>query len=143
MGSSLGPVLANIVMTELEKHVIKPFIDNGIIKFYCRYVDDTLVLVKPDDIDMIHNALNNFHPNLKFTIDNFEDTDTHFLDLLILNTLDIDIYRKDTFSGQYIDYNSFIPWHFKASWIRSLFIDVKLSVLMIHYLKNKPYLFQN
>ena len=125
MGSSLGPVLANIVMTELEKHIIKPFIDNGIIKFYCRYVDDTLVLVKPSDIDMIHNALNNFHPNLKFTIDSFEDTDTHFLDLLILNTLDIDIYRKDTFSGQYIDYNSFIPWHFKVSWIRSLFYRCK------------------
>ena len=86
-------------MTELEKHVIKPFIDNDIIKFYCRYVDDTLVLVKPSDIDMIHNALNNFHPNLKITIDSFEDTDTHFLDLLILNTLDIDIYLKDTFSG--------------------------------------------
>ena len=74
---------------------------------------------------MIHNALNNFHPNLKFTIDSFEDTDTHFLDLLILNTLDIDIYRKDTFSGQYIDYNSFIPWHFKVSWIRSLFYRCK------------------
>ena len=100
MGSSLGPVLANIIMTELEERIIKPFINNGIIKFYCRYVDDTLVLVKPKDIDMIHNALNSFHSNLQFTIDTFEDTDTHFLDLLILNTLDIDIYRKDTFTGQ-------------------------------------------
>ena len=36
MGSSLGPVLANIFMTELEKKVIKPLINNGTIQFYSR-----------------------------------------------------------------------------------------------------------
>ena len=51
MGSSLGPVLANIVMTELERRIIQPLIDDGIIKFYCRYVDDTLLLLKPEHIE--------------------------------------------------------------------------------------------
>ena len=120
MGSSLGPVLANIVMTELEKRIIKPLIDDGIIRFYCRYVDDTLVLIKPEHIDHVHNLINSFHTNLKFTVDKFEDTTIHFLDLLILDNLDIDIYRKDTFTGQYIHYDSFTPWHYKISWIRSL-----------------------
>ena len=32
MGRSLGPVLSNIVMTELEINIIKPLIDKGIIK---------------------------------------------------------------------------------------------------------------
>ena len=35
MGSSLGPVLANIVMTELESKIIKPLMNKDIIKFYC------------------------------------------------------------------------------------------------------------
>ena len=47
MGSSLEPVLANIIMTELEDVVIKPLITNGTIKFYTRFVDDTLLVIKP------------------------------------------------------------------------------------------------
>ena len=35
-------------MTELEIKIIKPLVDKGIITFYCRYVDDTLVLLKPN-----------------------------------------------------------------------------------------------
>ena len=46
MGSSLGPTLANVIMTELEKHVVTKLFDDGIIKFYIRFVDDTLVLAK-------------------------------------------------------------------------------------------------
>ena len=38
MGSSLGPVLANIIMTELEETIIQQLIENDVIKFYCRYV---------------------------------------------------------------------------------------------------------
>ena len=125
MGSSLGPVLANIIMTELESRIIKPLIDKGIIKFYCRYVDDTLVLIKPENIDYVHNLINNFHPNLKFIVDTFKDSSIHFLDLLILDNLDIDIYRKDTFTGQYINFSSFTPWHYKVSWVRSLIYRCK------------------
>ena len=54
MGSSLGPVMANIVMTELENKAIKSLMNDGTIKFYCRYVDDTLLVVKPLDVSRIH-----------------------------------------------------------------------------------------
>ena len=37
--------------------------------FYGRYVIDTLVVIKPEDLDRVHNALNNFDRNLKFTQD--------------------------------------------------------------------------
>ena len=33
MGSSLGPVLANIIMTELEETIIQQLIENDVIKF--------------------------------------------------------------------------------------------------------------
>ena len=120
MGSNLGPVLSNIIMTELELRIVQPLIDSGIIKFYCRYVDDTLVLIKSKDIKHVHNLLNSFNSNIQFTVDTFENSNIHFLDLLILDNLDIDIYRKSTFTGQYLDYDSFIPWHYKISWIRAL-----------------------
>ena len=41
MSSSLGPVLANII-TELERVIVEPLITSDKIKFYIRYVDDTL-----------------------------------------------------------------------------------------------------
>ena len=50
MRSSLGPVLANIIMTELENVLIKDLLDIGNIAFYAHYVDDTVVLVKPNDV---------------------------------------------------------------------------------------------
>ena len=46
MASSLGPVLANVIMTEFDKIVFDKLIKDGIIKLYIRYVDDTLVLAK-------------------------------------------------------------------------------------------------
>ena len=53
MGSSLGPTLANVIMTELEKTVVTQMFDSDIIKFYICYVDDTLVLAKPEHFDEI------------------------------------------------------------------------------------------
>ena len=53
MGSSLGPVLANIIMTELERVIVEPLITSGKIKFHIRYVDDTLLLVKEECLSFI------------------------------------------------------------------------------------------
>jgi hypothetical protein len=50
MGSPLGRTLANIIMTNFEDEIVRQLIDSNIIKFYARYVDDTLVLAKPSDI---------------------------------------------------------------------------------------------
>ena len=63
MGSSLAPVLANIILTEFEKVFVTPLMKSGILKFYCRYVDDTLVLVKEGQIDKILKTFNFFHNN--------------------------------------------------------------------------------
>ena len=86
MGASLGPVLANIIMTEMERCVVDDLIQSGKIKFYCRYVDDTLLLVKPEDLDETLHKFNNFHRNLEFTVDKFDDCVPHILDLEIPGT---------------------------------------------------------
>ena len=80
MGSSLGPLLANIVMTKIEKTIIKKFIDDKILLFYGRYVDDTLVLIKWEHLKLVHDALNNFDKDLNFTLDTFVNVAPHFLD---------------------------------------------------------------
>ena len=46
MGGSLGPVLANIIMTEFEKVVVENLIKTDIVKLYARYVDETLLVMK-------------------------------------------------------------------------------------------------
>ena len=119
MGAALGSVLANIIMTEMERIVVDNLIENGKIKFYARYVDDTLLLVKLEDINDILNEFNNYHKNLEFTVDRFENCVPHFLDLEI-HPDGLSIYRKDTHTAQFVHFNSFSKWNNKVTWIRSL-----------------------
>ena len=120
MGSSFAPVLAAIVLIEFEKVVVTPLTRRH-NNFYCRYVDDTLVLIKEDQIDKILKTFNSFHNNLRFTVDKFENENVSFLDLRIMNNGEINIHVKDTNSGLYINYNSYEPWQTKTAWIRALF----------------------
>ena len=120
MGASLGPVLANIILTELEKKIVQPLIAENCVKFYIRYVDDTLLLIKHENIDRVLSLLNSFHPNLRFTVDHFPDNNVHFLDLSI-DKNSTDIFYKDTHTGQYTHFTAFTPWKFKIAWIKSLF----------------------
>ena len=84
----------------------------GIVKFYRRYVDDTLVLIKPKDILLVLNKFNSFDKNLKFTVDKLENDKIHFLDLEISNS-SIDIFWKPTHTGQYTRFDSSNPGHEK------------------------------
>ena len=47
-------------MTELEKDIIQKLIDKKFIKFYIQYADDTLLLVKDEDIGSILKELNSY-----------------------------------------------------------------------------------
>ena len=105
MGSSLGPVIANIFMTELEKFILDELINDNIVKFYIRYVDDTLLLVKLEDTDKILKKFNSFDKNIQFTVDKFLNGNVHFLDIKI-NGNKTDIYFKETHTGQYTHFTS-------------------------------------
>ena len=94
MGSCLGPVLPNIIMTELETVIVKLFAAN-LLKFYIRYVDNTLALIKESDINIVLKKLNSFHPSLKFTVDKFDDGIVHYLDIKTVDNK-TDIYFQDT-----------------------------------------------
>ena len=81
MGSSLGPILGNNIMTELERIIVKDLVNKSLIKVSVWYVDDILLLVKEEDIKFIHKCLYSFDNNIKFTIDNFPDDNVHFFDI--------------------------------------------------------------
>ena len=104
VGSFLGPVLANIILTEFENMIVKPLIETSVLKCYCRYVDDTLVMIKKDKTQHI---LNSFDKNLRFTIDTFDNGNIHFLDTKILNNGETDIYIKDINTRLYVQYHSY------------------------------------
>ena len=85
-----------------------------------RYVDDTLVLIKPSDISAILAKLNSFDRNLKITVDTFPDDLIHFLHIKVsVDSADID--RKETHTGQYTHFSSFEPFSRKTAWVKSLF----------------------
>ena len=76
------------------------------------------------------NRFNSFNYNLKFTIDTFENCVPHFVDIEIcLNVLGI--YHKHTQTGQYVNFDSFTLWKWKASRIHSLVIRAKHFVKRI------------
>ena len=57
--------------------------------------------------------------NLKFTVDLFDKETPHFLDLE-LSPDGLSVFRKDTNTGLYVNFNSYVPWSFRVSWIPSL-----------------------
>lgn len=68
MGSRLGPFMTNMIMTKLERVVIKDLLNAN--NFYIGYMDDTLVLKKKSDVAIVLQALDGFHKHLNFSFEN-------------------------------------------------------------------------
>ena len=79
MESPLGPVLADIFMIELEKGVLPELC----IRYWKRYVDDTICFVKSGTINYVITKLNSFDSNIQFTFEEEDKGALPFLDVLI------------------------------------------------------------
>ena len=93
MGGSLGPALANIIVTKCEKVIVNQLIENNIVNFYIRYVDNTLLVPRKKDIDIFLNKFNSFNKNLKLRVDTFENCVPHFLETEVCSN-GLGIYQK-------------------------------------------------
>jgi len=89
MGSSTSPVLASILCSFFEKEFIDPQVAVGNVLLYTRYVDDICAVVEKDKIDHLHNILNSWDPDIKFTRELSVDHRLKFLDCVVK-------YDKDT-----------------------------------------------
>jgi len=62
IGSPLSPIIANIVLQDLEEKALQQI--NCNIPFYFRYIDDMILLAPVDQIPKIVDVFNNFHNRL-------------------------------------------------------------------------------
>ena len=121
MGSPLGPALANIFVgfyeSKLFDKISKP-------QIYYRYVDDTFALFQDEvDSETFLTNLNSLHTSLKFTSEKEVNQSLPFLDVLVTkstNNFTTSVYRKATFTGEYIRWNSFGPKTRKTNLIATL-----------------------
>ena len=95
MGSSLGLILASIIMTEMEETIIKKLIDDKILLFFGQYVNDKLVVMKKKQ-----KQKNKTHKTCSVV--------SHFLGIKS-HPDRLSIYCKDTNIGQYTHYSSYSP----------------------------------
>ena len=72
------------------------------------------------DADKILRKFNQFHKNLKFTVDSCV---SHFLDLQI-HPDDVSTYRKETHTAQFVNF-SYTKFNNKVALMRSLAIRAK------------------
>ena len=122
MGSPLGPVLANIFMSELESLLIPRLRDD--VDLWYRYVDDTFAFVRDGKIEHVLEILNGFHPSIKFTHECESNGVISFLDVKI-STLDdrsfaTEVHRKDTDTNIYLHWRSFAPKAWKIGTLKGL-----------------------
>ena len=92
MGGPYSLTLADIHMIRRENNVVKPLNP----PFYKRYVDDMYNRRKKNCVDGLYNKLNNYHPNIKLTI---ETNPSKFLDTEIINEngkIETRVFRKNT-----------------------------------------------
>ena len=121
MGSPLGPALANIFVGFHESRLFDNTVKPGV---YFRFVDDTFAIFGSElDCDHFKGKLNLLHPALKFTVEKEQNNSLNFLDVLVEKDgtgFLTSVYRKPTFTGQYIRWNSFGPKTRKISLIKTL-----------------------
>jgi hypothetical protein len=64
----------------METTVIKLFLDQKILLFYCRDVDDCVLLVRKRYKDFILEIMNAFDPFLKFSVVEMQNNQLIYLD---------------------------------------------------------------
>ena len=115
MGSPLSLVLANIYMECFEEMALgstslKP-------SMWLRYVDDTFILwPHQEDVQILLDHVNSVRPSIQFTMEKEQDNKLPFLDVLVTRTeqgFRSSVYRKLTFTGQYLNFNSHHPYTVK------------------------------
>ena len=103
IGSPLSPALANIFAGYQEAKLFniakRPLV-------YFRYVDDTFVVFNnEEECNTFFIQLNSLHPSLRFTYEKESNRSLPFLDVLVErhdSEFLTSVYRKPTFTGQYL-----------------------------------------
>ena len=112
-------------MEYLESRLL-PAVSGDVIE-WCRFVDDVFsILPEYLNTNEFLAKLNDFNPNIKFTVEVENNGQLPFLDVLLLrnssNYLDFKVYRKPTHSNSYIHAFSKHDPKIKSSTISNIFL---------------------
>ena len=121
MGSPLSPILADIVMDDLETQCLRSLQFD--VSVYYRYVDDIFAVIPRTEIDTILTTFNRYHQRLQFTHEIETNNRINFLDTTVIRNngkLLTNWYLKPTSSGRYINYHSNHPFKYKVNTINNL-----------------------
>ena len=122
MGSPVSVIVANLFMEELEKRALESF-GQG-VRVWRRYVDDTFVVVKKEQVGALHRHLNNQSDGISFTVEEEREGTLAFLDVEVtrgeLGSLKTAVFRKATHTDKYLDFMSHHSVQHKESVVRSL-----------------------
>lgn len=100
------------------------------VPFFYRYVDDIITCVPTDKVNEIVDVFNDFHPRLKFTYELENKNSIPFLDVLLIhhnNKIKFNWYRKPTWSGRLVNFNSNNPISQKKAVVKNL-VDRAIKV---------------
>ncbi|BHF80374.1 hypothetical protein SprV_0702350000 [Sparganum proliferum] len=125
MGSPISGFIAKAVLQRLESLVFqhhKP-------KFWAPYVDDTFVVIERDQVLTPKEHLNAVLPDIQFTMEEEENDQLAFLDVLVCHKdcggLKTKVFRKATNTMQVLNFNSNHPVSNKRSCVRTLYRRVE------------------
>ena len=128
MGSPISATMANLFLCSHEEKWLSECPVDFKPLLYKRYVDDTFLVFKDKrHIPKFLQYLNSKHRNINFTVENEHQNKLSFLDVnLIKNfntngfTLDLDIFRKKTFTGLGMNFHSHTSLKYKLNNVRTL-----------------------
>ncbi|BHF66409.1 hypothetical protein SprV_0200942600 [Sparganum proliferum] len=125
MGSPISGFIAEAVLQRLESLVFqhhKP-------KFRVRYVDGTFIVIDRDQLLTFKERLNTVFPDIQFTMEEEENDQLAFLDVLVCRKdcggLKTKVFRKATNTIQVLNFNSNHPISHKRSCVRTLYRRVE------------------
>ena len=113
MGSPLGLSLANTFLCHHEKKWLNDCPKKFKPEFYKRYVDDISALSKrPEHVKPFVDYMNSKHKNINFSFETEKDGQMPFFDVNVFREnikFGTNVYRKETFTGVYTNFSSFVP----------------------------------
>ena len=100
MGSPVSAVVANLVMEELEGRIIESH-ENWLPRYWNRYVDDNIAIVRTNMVDHLLGQLGWVFPSIDFTMEMEKENKLAFLD--------VEVHRKPEGSPKTLVYRK--PTH--------------------------------
>ena len=122
MGSAVSPIVANLFIEDYEGKALEAYQDQP--KYWGRYVDDALAVIKTAIIEPATQHMNAQHTSIQWTSELEADWKLPMLDTLATRmsdgSLKFNVHRKPTPTDQYLQFQSHQPMEHKMGVIRTL-----------------------